>query len=202
MDQRSTDCMAEEWRKQWLSGQWSCRSPIGAASRGAWGGATLNRRQNKNRRGDRFCRCVRLPRRRGRDRRGRQHGCQTGVKNKHEPKCLLSLNIDEHIDPTTREWICVDENGNMLFPEASEQKAVELGVKFEAWLLARLNPEQERWLRILGSQLRANADTLTEAMPKHFTYFHTFSPSRKWAVFVRRSGCSVMQIRYKPCVTA
>ncbi|MDP2809535.1 MAG: DEAD/DEAH box helicase family protein [Rhodocyclaceae bacterium] len=102
-------------------------------------------------------------------------------KKKHyEPRRLLSLDIDDHIDPTTREWITVDENGNMLFPEASEQKAAELGTRFEAWLLARIDAnvptaEQERWLRILGSQIRANADTLDEVMPEHFAYFHTFS---------------------------
>lgn len=95
----------------------------------------------------------------------------------YQPKRLLSLDIDDHIDPTTREWITVDENGNMLFPEASSRHAAEMGVKFEAWFLSRdaLTPEQERWLRILGSQIRANADTLTEVIPEHFAYFHTFS---------------------------
>jgi type I restriction enzyme R subunit len=93
------------------------------------------------------------------------------------PKRLLSLDIHDHIDPMTREWITVDENGNMQFPEASEQKAAELGAKFEGWLLEQtaLNPEQERWMRILGSQIRANADTLEEVMPEHFVFFHTFS---------------------------
>lgn len=94
-----------------------------------------------------------------------------------EPKRLLSLDIDDHIDPTTREWITVDENGNMQFPEASEQKMEAVGARFEAWLLAqsKLTAEQERWLRILGSQIRANADALDEVMPEHFAYFHTFS---------------------------
>lgn len=65
----------------------------------------------------------------------------------------------------------------MVFPEASEQKAAELGARFEAWLLEQtgLTPERERWLRLLGSQIRANADTLDEVMPEHFAYFHTFS---------------------------
>jgi len=94
-----------------------------------------------------------------------------------QPKRLLSLDINDHIDPTTREWISVDEDGNMVFPEASEQRASELGAKFEAWLLnqSNLTAEQERWLRILGSQVRANADSLEEVMPEHFAYFHTFS---------------------------
>ncbi len=99
------------------------------------------------------------------------------TKKKYEPKRLLSLDIDDHIDPTTREWITVDEDGNMVFPEASEQKAAELGTRFEAWLLEQtgLDAEQERWLRILGSQIRANADTLDEVIPEHFAFFHTFS---------------------------
>lgn len=99
------------------------------------------------------------------------------LKKKYEPRRLLALDINDHIDPTTREWITVDENGNMVFPEASEQKAAELGARFEAWLLQQtsLNPEQERWLRLLGSQIRANADTLDEVMPEHFAYFQMFS---------------------------
>ena len=98
-------------------------------------------------------------------------------KRRYEPKRLLSLDIDDHIDPNTREWITIDENGNMLFPEASEQKKEAVGLRFEAWLLRQpnLNAEQERWLRILGSQIRANADTLDEVLPEHFAFFHTFS---------------------------
>ena len=99
------------------------------------------------------------------------------LKKKYEPRRLLALDINDHIDPMTREWITVDENGNMVFPEASEQKAEELGARFEAWLLQQmnLNPERERWLRLLGSQIRANADTLDEVMPEHFAYFQMFS---------------------------
>jgi type I restriction enzyme R subunit len=98
-------------------------------------------------------------------------------KKKYEPRRLLALDINDHIDPTTREWITVDENGNMVFPEASEQKAAALGARFESWLLEQtgLTPERERWLRLLGSQIRANADTLDEVIPEHFAYFHTFS---------------------------
>ena len=79
---------------------------------------------------------------------------------KYEPRRLLALDVDDHIDPTTRGWVTVDENGNMVFPEASEQRASELGARFEAWLLQRtdLNASEESWLRMVGSQLRANAD--------------------------------------------
>jgi type I restriction enzyme R subunit len=89
-----------------------------------------------------------------------------------EPRRLLSLDINDHIDPTTREWITVDEDGNMVFPEVSEQKANELGARFEAWILGQgeLTPEQERWLGMVGSQLRANADTATEFTAGHFAF--------------------------------
>ncbi|MEY3976227.1 MAG: hypothetical protein RLZZ33_1282 [Pseudomonadota bacterium] len=82
------------------------------------------------------------------------------ARKKYEPRRLLTLDIDDHIDPTTREWLTVDENGNMVFPEASEQRAAELGARFEAWLLNRpdLNPGEESWLRMVGQQIRANAD--------------------------------------------
>lgn len=94
-----------------------------------------------------------------------------------KPRRLLGLDIDDHIDPNTREWVTVDEDGNMVFPEASELKANELGLRFEGWLLQQtnLNAEQERWLRLLGSQIRANADTLDEVIPEHFAYFQMFS---------------------------
>ncbi len=82
------------------------------------------------------------------------------ARKKYEPRRLLALDIDDHIDPTTREWITVDENGNMVFPEASEQRAAELGARFEAWLLQRadLGAGEESWLRMIGHQFRANAD--------------------------------------------
>lgn len=98
-------------------------------------------------------------------------------KKKYEPRRLLALDVDDHIDPNTREWVTLDENGNMIFPEPSEQKAAELGARFEAWLLDQsgLSTERERWIRLLGSQIRANADTLDEVLPEHFAYFHTFS---------------------------
>lgn len=98
-------------------------------------------------------------------------------KKKTEPRKLLSLDINDHIDPTTREWVTVDESGNMVFPEVSEVKAAALGARFEAWLLAReetLTSDQMRWLRMVGSQLRANAEAWDEFTAGHFA-FHPFT---------------------------
>jgi type I restriction enzyme, R subunit len=90
----------------------------------------------------------------------------------NQPRRLLSLDINDHIDPTTREWITTDDDGNLVFPQASEEKAAAIGAKFEAWLLAlaQLTPEQEQWLRKVGSQVRANADSQTEFSSAHFAF--------------------------------
>ena len=86
-------------------------------------------------------------------------------RKKYEPRRLLALDVDDHIDPTTREWVTVDENGNMVFAEASEQQAAELGARFEAWLLQRsdLGAGEESWLCMIGYQFRANADHYNRA---------------------------------------
>lgn len=92
---------------------------------------------------------------------------------KGEPRKLLSIDVEDHIDPNTRAWVTVDEDGNMIFPEASEQRQAEIGARFEAWLLTReddLNPEQERWLKTVGSQLRANADAWDAFSTGHFAF--------------------------------
>ncbi|MGR9037222.1 MAG: helicase-related protein, partial [Gammaproteobacteria bacterium] len=101
---------------------------------------------------------------------------ETPKKKKYESRRLLALDIDDHIDPATREWVTLDENGNMVFPEVSEQKAAALGARFEAWLLTcqDLSPNEESWLRVIGNQLRANADTWEEFSGGHFA-FHPFT---------------------------
>jgi type I restriction enzyme R subunit len=115
------------------------------------------------------------------------------ARKKYEPRRLLALDIDDHIDPTTREWITVDENGNMVFPEASEQRAAELGTRFEAWILgqANLNPGEESWLRMVGQQFRANADHYwgdgAEFLVEQFA-FHPFSQLGGMAQAVRVFG--------------
>ena len=94
-------------------------------------------------------------------------------KKQHEPRRLLSLDIDDHIDPATRAWITVDEDGNLVWPEAADQRRAEIGARFEAWLLQRedqLAPEQQRWLLTIGSQLRANADAWDEFTAGHFAF--------------------------------
>ncbi|WP_035383383.1 DEAD/DEAH box helicase family protein [Ferriphaselus sp. R-1] len=104
-------------------------------------------------------------------------------------KGALVVDVDDHIDPFSRGWMTVDENGNIVFPEASEEKASQLGARFEAWLTARddLTPSQENLLRIVGSQIRANAEHWDEFTSGHFA-FHPFSAQGGYANAVRIFG--------------
>lgn len=87
-----------------------------------------------------------------------------------QPRKLLTLDIYDHIDPSTREWFTVDEDGNLIRTDEQEAKATELGLRFEAWLVGRsFDTEQMRWLRMIESQIRANAGEMEEFQTYHFT---------------------------------
>ncbi|MBV9508855.1 MAG: DEAD/DEAH box helicase family protein [Caulobacteraceae bacterium] len=84
---------------------------------------------------------------------------------------LLVLDINDHIDPATRGWVTLDDEGNEIrSAEAPDLKAAELGARFEAWILAReaFSPDQIRLLRMAGETIRANASDLESFEPYHF----------------------------------
>jgi type I restriction enzyme R subunit len=84
---------------------------------------------------------------------------------------LLVVDMEDHIDPLTRAWITVDEDGRLVFPQASEAKSAALGARFEAWLLTQtVNSDQSRWLGLVGSQIRANAESWTEVSAGNFAF--------------------------------
>ncbi|MGH8634234.1 MAG: helicase-related protein, partial [Burkholderiales bacterium] len=86
-----------------------------------------------------------------------------------QPRALVVVDTDDHIDPATREWVTVDENGDLVFPPASEVRQGELGVRFEAWLGEQeLSPDQVRLFKVVGEQIRANAEQWSEFTPDHF----------------------------------
>ena len=87
---------------------------------------------------------------------------------------LLVLDVNDHIDPATRGWVTLDEDGNEVRDGAGQgaidPKAAELGARFETWLLEQdaLSPDQLRLLRMVGAQIRANAADLESFEAYHF----------------------------------
>ena len=76
-----------------------------------------------------------------------------------EPRMLLTLDVDDHIDPESRDWLTLDETGRIVRTPEHEARAAEVGVRFEAWRgeHEEFDAEQARWAGLIGSRVRADA---------------------------------------------
>ncbi len=76
-----------------------------------------------------------------------------------DPRMLLTLDVDDHIDPASREWLTLDENGRIVRTPEHEARAAEVGIRFEAWRgeHEEFNAEQARWAGLIGSRVKADA---------------------------------------------
>ncbi len=91
-------------------------------------------------------------------------------RSRHEPRTLLTLDVDDHIDPTTREWVTIDDNGLFVFLDPDEQQAALLASRFEAWFNTQpsLHSDQKRLLLTIGEYIKANAGRLEDFTLDHF----------------------------------
>ncbi len=76
-----------------------------------------------------------------------------------DPRMLLTLDVDDHIDPASREWLTLDENGRIVRTPEHEARAADVGLKFEAWRGEQgdFDAEQAHWAGLIGSRVRADA---------------------------------------------
>ena len=76
-----------------------------------------------------------------------------------DPRMLLTLDVDDHIDPESRDWLTLDEAGRIVRTPEHEARAAEIGVRFEAWRGEHdeFDAEQARWAGLIGSRVRADA---------------------------------------------
>ena len=75
-----------------------------------------------------------------------------------DPRMLLTLDVDDHIDPASREWLTLDANGRIVRSPEHEARAAGIRVRFEAWRGGRdFNAEQSRWAGLIGSRVGADA---------------------------------------------
>ena len=73
----------------------------------------------------------------------------------------LTLDVDDHIDPASRDWATLDENGRIVRTAEHEARSALLGLRFEAWLGEQpFDAEQARWAGLIGSRIRADAMTI------------------------------------------
>ncbi len=75
-----------------------------------------------------------------------------------EPRMLLTLDVDDQIDPASRDWLALDEHGQIVRTPEHETRAAEVGLRFEEWRGGQpFNAEQTRWANLIGSRIRADA---------------------------------------------
>ena len=75
-----------------------------------------------------------------------------------EPRMLLTLDVEDQIDPASRDWLTLDEHGRIVRTAEHETRAAKLGVHFEAWRgNQQFDAEQARWAGLIGSRIRADA---------------------------------------------
>ena len=76
---------------------------------------------------------------------------------------LLVLDVNDYIDPSSREWVTLDDQGNYIFTTEQQVRANKLGLKFEAWIsVNKFNSDQLRLLKMMAEQIKANVETITE----------------------------------------
>jgi type I restriction enzyme R subunit len=105
--------------------------------------------------------------------------------------------------PTTRAWLTMDADGNLVQPEATEALAQAIGARFESWLLpreAQFNPEQAP-LAALDRQYAARQCRTRWTNSPPITWISS-SPSRRWVARPRRFACSAARWRWKLCCPA
>ena len=77
------------------------------------------------------------------------------------PRTLLTLDVNDHIDPASRDWATLDENGRIVRTAEHEARSALLGLRFEAWLGEQpFDAGQARWAGLIGSRIRADAMTI------------------------------------------
>ena len=83
----------------------------------------------------------------------------TGVyRAERDPRMLLTLDVDDHIDPSTREWLTLDEHGRIVRTPEHQARALEIGLRVEAWRgTQEFTAEQARWAGLIGRRVMAEA---------------------------------------------
>ena len=85
-----------------------------------------------------------------------------------EPRGLLTLDVDDHIDPASREWLVLDDDGRIVPPPEREARAAELSLRFAAWRedfeagAGAFDADRARWAGLIASRVKAEAGRMEE----------------------------------------
>ncbi len=80
---------------------------------------------------------------------------------KPTPRTLLPLDVDDHIDPASRDWVTLDEHGRIVHTAEHEARSAEISLHFEAWRGEQaFDAEQARWAGLIGNRIKSDALTM------------------------------------------
>lgn len=86
---------------------------------------------------------------------------QPAAPKPEKPRLLLTLDIHDEIDPRTREWVTLAEDGTPWLTSEDEARADRFGVALEAYLGgAGLTAKQERLARQVGEQAKLGGEEM------------------------------------------
>lgn len=93
-------------------------------------------------------------------------------KIKSEPKGLIEIDVEDFIDPASRQIIDLDENGVVKRSEVQDLKVKDLTFKYEEWINKKedLDLNKEKFVRTIGEYLKSNIDDIKELNESDFTY--------------------------------
>ena len=85
-------------------------------------------------------------------------------KKNNSPRGLVEIDVDDWIDPKSREIIDLEDNGKVRRPMEHELKADKIAMKYENFInnVQTDNYEKNRFMKILGEYLKANATDISK----------------------------------------
>ena len=85
-------------------------------------------------------------------------------KKNNSPRGLVEIDVDDWIDPQSREIIDLEDNGKVRRPMEHELKADKIAIKYENFInnIQLDNYEKNRFIKILGEYLKANATDISK----------------------------------------
>ena len=77
---------------------------------------------------------------------------------------MVEIDVDDWIDPKSREIIDLEDNGKVRRPMEHELKADKIAMKYENFInnIQTDNYEKNRFMKILGEYLKANATDISK----------------------------------------
>ena len=108
-------------------------------------------------------------------------------------RLLLTLDVDDHIDPASRDWLTLDETGRIVRTPEHEARAAELGLRVERG--------GERMTSSMRSRPAGRGSSAAASRPTRCTWTHsaagtsTSIPSPPSGATTKRGGCSAARSR-------